>query len=146
MCTHTGSNETSNNIRYILVYDYNIILWWKYNTTAVVRNTYNVPSEKDGSLNYVIRLINETCICKLSCVNCNACVRMYTSSCMDATLHVTVCKHAHVKDVELSKLQLTVQCKRDELNVLVAKCEQADALKTASQHVTSAIMAIRAIG
>ena len=51
-----------------------------------------------------------------------------------------------MKDVELSKLRLTVQCKLDELNVLAAKCEQADALKTASQHVTSAIMEIRAIG
>ena len=45
-----------------------------------------------------------------------------------------------VKDVELSKLRLTVQCKLDELNVLAAKYEQADALKTASQHVTSAII------
>ena len=140
--------------------------------------SWNVPSKKDGSINYVIRLINEKCNCKLCCVNCNACVHMYTCSCMDATLHATVCKHAHlvkmtttttceniqsrtactslpyftnllgddVNDVELSKLRLTVQCKLDELSVLAAKCEQADALKTASQHVTSAIMAIRAIG
>ena len=55
-----------------------------------------VPSEKDASVRYNVRLINETCDCKLRCSNCEVCVHMYSCTCMDSTLHKTVCKHVHL--------------------------------------------------
>jgi len=58
--------------------------------------TWEVPSEKDASITYVVHLINESCDCKLCCNSCKACVHMCTCSCMDATLHATVCKHVHL--------------------------------------------------
>ena len=55
-----------------------------------------VPSEKDASVRYNVRLINETCDCKLRCSSCEVCVHMYSCTCMDSTLHKTVCKHVHL--------------------------------------------------
>ena len=34
---------------------------------------------------------------------CGACVHMYTCSCLDATLHYTVCKHVHLVQMKISK-------------------------------------------
>ena len=39
--------------------------------------------------------LSRTCDCKLACNYCSACVHMYTCTCMDSTLHATVCKHVH---------------------------------------------------
>ena len=66
-----------------------------------------VPSQRDGSIHYTIRLANKTCDCKLSCANCHACVHMYTCTCMDATLHATVCKHVHL----VKMTTITTACK-----------------------------------
>ena len=44
-----------------------------------------VPSEKDASVLYNVRLINETCDCKLRCSSCEVCVHMYSCTCMDST-------------------------------------------------------------
>ena len=63
---------------------------------AVDDNTWSIPSARDGSVKYTIKQTTETCDCKLRCSTCATCVHMYTCSCMDATLHATVCKHAHV--------------------------------------------------
>ena len=57
---------------------------------------WTVPSERDGSTHYTIHLCKQVCNCKLNCTNCHACVHMYTCTCMDATLHATVCKHVHL--------------------------------------------------
>ena len=54
---------------------------------------WEVPSEKDGSMNYTVQLVNKSCKCQLRCTNCKACIHMYTCLCMDAILHCTVCKH-----------------------------------------------------
>ena len=54
-----------------------------------------VPSQRDTTIQYAIQLTNNACKCKLSCASCHACVHMYTCTCMDATLHATVCKHVH---------------------------------------------------
>ena len=58
-----------------------------------------IPSQRDGSIQYTIRLVNKTCNCKLFCANCHACVHMYTCTCMDATIHATVCKHVHLVNI-----------------------------------------------
>ena len=136
-----------------------------------------VPSENDGSVRYTVRLTKNTCDCKLRCSTCAACIHMYSCSCMDSTLHATVCKHVHlvkmsttdtnnesiahttttveyfsnmldddnIQDSQLTALRQQVQSKLNEMSVLVRGCANADALKTSSKHLTSAIMAIKAI-
>ena len=61
--------------------------------THTKESCWMVPSQTDGSIEYTIRLINKTCYCKLSCTHCHACV---LGTCVDATLHATVCKHVHL--------------------------------------------------
>lgn len=34
---------------------------------------------------------------------CGACVHMYTCSCLDATLHYTVCKHVHLVQMKIAE-------------------------------------------
>ena len=58
--------------------------------------TWSVPSAKDGAIRYTVELVTEECDCSLRCSTCAACVHMYTCSCMDSTLHATVCKHVHI--------------------------------------------------
>ena len=102
---------------------------------------------------------------------------MYTCSCIDASLHATVCKHVHaisvlsVKSVYNSPnatgmdeikyfitiLNDTQQCnqmehmkrqffdKIHEITVLVSNCQSMDALKASSAHLTSAIVAVKAV-
>ena len=134
-----------------------------------------VPSENDGSVRYTVRLIKETCDCKLRCSSCMVCVHLYSCTCMDSTLHSTVCKHVHlvkimsdpvsekvtnpqrsleyfsclledkVEDSQLTTLRQQVLGKLNDMTILVTDCRDIDALKTTSKHVTSAIMAIRAM-
>ena len=36
------------------------------------------------------------CSCALICSDCGICIHMYTCTCLDATLHCTICKHVHL--------------------------------------------------
>ena len=58
--------------------------------------TWTVPSGSDGSIKYTVKLMQETCDCNFHCSTCRACIHMYSCSCIDSTLHTTVCKHAHL--------------------------------------------------
>ena len=49
---------------------------------------------KDGMYSVTRRL--ESCSCKMSCSTCNICVHMYRYSCMDWSIHCTICKHIHL--------------------------------------------------
>ena len=62
-----------------------------------------VKSGTDEFTVYYVKLDKKSCDCKLHCDMCGACVHMYTCSCLDATLHYTVCKHVHVVQVKISK-------------------------------------------
>ena len=134
-----------------------------------------VPSDHDGSVTYNVRLLRDTCNCKLRCKNCDACIHMYACTCMDSMLHATVCKHVHLVKIrttakvsatvphtsttaeyfssvldEKSNDQLFALCqqvfsKLNDITVLVTGCHNADALKTSSKHLTAAIMAMRAM-
>ena len=57
-------------------------------------NLRKVESQQ-GSYLYSIQQNKHDCDCKLSCRICNVCIHMYTCSCMDATIHATICKHVH---------------------------------------------------
>ena len=60
------------------------------------RNTWKIESLTRKGDFYVIEQQKQDCDCQLSCSICHACVHMYTCTCMDATLHNTVCKHVHL--------------------------------------------------
>lgn len=47
-------------------------------TTCIKESCWMVPSQTDGSIQYIIRVINKTCSndCKLSCTHCQASVHM----------------------------------------------------------------------
>jgi hypothetical protein len=42
-----------------------------------------------------IQVQSQYCDCKLRCSTCNACIHMYSCSCVDSAIHTTVCKHMH---------------------------------------------------
>ena len=46
-------------------------------------------------IRYTVKLMKDMCTCDLRCSTCRACIHTYTCSCIDSTLHATVCKHAH---------------------------------------------------
>ena len=134
-----------------------------------------VPSERDGSVTYNIKLLCDSCNCKLRCANCDVCIHMYSCTCIDSMLHATVCKHVHLvkmrttkvsenvshastnveyfshlledkcDDGQLSALRQQVLSKLNTMIVLVTSCHSTDALKTSSKHVTSALMAMKSI-
>ena len=45
---------------------------------------------------YVLQRLKQECDCSLRCSMCYACIHMYSCTCLDATLHSTVCKHIHL--------------------------------------------------
>lgn len=53
---------------------------------------------------YIIQELKSECDCPLRCSQCNSCTHMYSCSCLDATIHSTVCKHVHLLRIELLKL------------------------------------------
>ena len=57
--------------------------------------TWTVSSAATPSMSYTVTMVNQHCQCQLKCINCGACVHMYTCTCIDSALHFTVCKHVH---------------------------------------------------
>ena len=136
---------------------------------------WTVRSERDGSLLYTVKLTKEVCECKLQCSICKVCAHQYSCSCMESKLHATVFKHVHLvvmmlnrvtKDTnneesclkyfsnllenktinkEITALRQQVLGKITELSMIISECNDRDALKTTSNHVNSALMAIKAI-
>lgn len=67
---------------------------------------WNIESLTKKGTYYILQQLQETCSCKLNCSVCHACVHMYLCTCMDATIHNTVCKHVHL-------LHMSVNVDRD---------------------------------
>ena len=140
-------------------------------------NTWNITSARHKGIHYTIKKVMDICSCKLRCSTCGTCVHMYTCSCIDASLHATVCKHVHaismlsVKPIanspnatgideikyfttilndtqqsnQLERMRKQLFDKIHEITVLVSNCPSMDALKASSAHLTSAIVAIKAV-
>ena len=66
-------------------------------------NKWLVKSLQRNGHEYYISLSLSQCSCQMKCIQCNICVHMYTCTCLDATLHTTVCKHIHA--VCMSQMQ-----------------------------------------
>ena len=54
-------------------------------------NTWKIESLNATGTFYILQQLQQECDCPLRCSMCNASVHMYTCTCMDATLHSTVC-------------------------------------------------------
>ena len=52
---------------------------------------------------YTVLKQKGSCECKLHCRICNACIHMYTCTCIDSMIHTTVCKHIHIIDLIYNK-------------------------------------------
>ena len=66
-------------------------------------NKWLVKSLQRNGHEYYVSLSLSQCSCQMKCIQCNICVHMYTCTCLDATLHTTVCKHIHA--VCMSQMQ-----------------------------------------
>ncbi len=60
------------------------------------KNIWTVQSEHFPCTMYKITKVAENCDCQLVCSKCNICVHMFTCTCMDASIHATICKHVHL--------------------------------------------------
>ena len=52
---------------------------------------------------YTVLKQKGSCECKLHSRTCNACIHMYTCTCIDSMIHTTVCKHIHIFDLIYNK-------------------------------------------
>ena len=56
---------------------------------------WQVHSQQQQGILYTIRKLTDQCDCKMRCSSCGICIHMYSCTCMDATIHTTICKHIH---------------------------------------------------
>ena len=61
----------------------------------ISQSSWNVKSQQEPDKEYTVNVVLESCQCNLRCSQCNACIHMYTCSCVDSAIHTTVCKHMH---------------------------------------------------
>ena len=59
-------------------------------------HTWRIESLTNKDKHYTIKKLSVECSCALQCSDCGICIHMYTCTCLDATLHCTICKHAHL--------------------------------------------------
>ena len=57
---------------------------------------WEVCSQTRAEVTYRVQQHQKHCDCKLRCKSCSGCVHMYSCTCLDASLHATVCKHMHL--------------------------------------------------
>ena len=52
-----------------------------------------------GGQHHEIKALNTICTCHVRYSDCCVCIHMYTCTCLDATLHYTICKHVHLLNI-----------------------------------------------
>ena len=64
---------------------------------SVSKDLWKVKSSSTKQLqsHYTVEKVLDKCLCALKCGKCNACVHLYSCTCMDFLIHSTVCKHIH---------------------------------------------------
>ena len=71
------------------------------NNIQFIKETWTLTSQQNTTVQYEIQKLTNNCSCNLSCTTCGACIHMYSCTCMDSTLHATVCKYSHVLHMEV---------------------------------------------
>jgi hypothetical protein len=77
-------------------------------------SSWTVQSQHDPDKYYTVHLVNEACSCNMRCSYCDACLDMYTCSCVDSALHTTVCKHIHVVQCLFKNITHAHQCEEPD--------------------------------
>ena len=67
--------------------------------------TWKVSSSANSSVLYTVQRTLGACNCYLHCQSCKTCVHMYSCTCLDASLHTTVCKHCHLVHMKYAPSQ-----------------------------------------
>ena len=63
-------------------------------TTKIKRlkqKIWTIESQKQKGTECTVQRISDCTTCKLRCSYCNACIHMYTCTCLDCVTHTTVC-------------------------------------------------------
>ena len=71
---------------------------WMVQSQSQLKTQYIVKRSKDVHV----------CDCHVSCKSCGVCTQLYTCTCLDSTLHSTVCKHIHL--VVITETALNAAC------------------------------------
>lgn len=61
--------------------------------TTCNTNTWKISTNNN---HYTVERKLDTCNCEIRCKSCSTCIHMYSCTCLDATLHITACKHTHM--------------------------------------------------
>ena len=113
--------------------------------------------------------------CALKCTQCNICVHMYSCACCDYLIRGSICKHIHLvarttsaEPVQATPSTLAVEdkevilqalrqpssstpshhcmlAKLDDLQTLIRRCTNAEALSAAEKHITAAVSVLKAL-
>ena len=70
--------------------------------TPINNKKWKVNSQNVQDIHYVVEKLEESCDCKVICHDCQICPHAYTCTCLDATLHATICKHVHLVHMNTS--------------------------------------------
>ena len=76
-------------------------------------NTWKIESFSHEGNFYTVQQLLPHCECPLHCSMCNACIHMYSCTCLDASIHCTVCKHIHVLHM-LESISDTMKSSNDD--------------------------------
>ena len=89
---------------------------------SVGDGTWKVKPASLQQTSYFVQRRLDSCTCKLCCSSCNACVHLYSCTCMDFLIHSTVCKHIHLvkifSEAQSNDRQDNHPCKQLELTSL----------------------------
>lgn len=83
-----------------------------YTTISEENSSWKIQSFTSAGKFYHVQQLLSDCQCPLHCSKCNACIHMYVCTCLDASIHCTVCKHVHIihmKESDKSKSMSNVE-------------------------------------
>ena len=82
--------------------------------STVTKEKWKVTSQTIQNKDYTIERVLEACDCKILCRDCNICPHIYTCTCLDATLHATVCKHVHLVCIQNGNSNKTIMMQTND--------------------------------
>ena len=74
----------------------------------IKEGVFQIQSLSKKNTVYTMEKRKDQCCCKLRCSTCDICIHMYSCTCMDATLHSTICKHVHLLKTSLTTGKICV--------------------------------------
>ena len=129
-----------------------------HSVTALDNSTWRVQSQTTNT-QYIVQQHNRSCVykCKLLCSTCAICPHMYSCTCLDFTLHCTVCKHIHLihmlntkspnpESSTLHQMDSTPYCDYDYYSKILGHGNQtADILQLTKQSLNTKILQLQTL-